>query len=148
MSASSRASVVRLAGILAWVPTLTAASGCHHASPPWAEPSRVERTTVARTNAERSVRHAPGVDVVSTRFGGFYIRILSGLTANGEPLYVIDGHPMMIDPNRGIDWVTLGDIVQIKVLKNPAETTVYGPRGLNGVIILTTRQAAVRRRSQ
>lgn len=144
----SRASALRLVGILACGPPLLAAGGCHHASGVGVEPSRVERTPIGRTDNERAVRRFPGIDVVSARHGGFYIRILSGLTANGEPLYVIDDNPVTIDPNRGIDWLKLEDIVEIRVLKNPAETTVYGPRGVNGVIVLTTRQAALRRRSR
>ncbi len=68
------------------------------------------------------------------------MRILSGLVGDGQPLYVIDDMPMPVDPSRGIDWFTLQDIARIKVLKDPAETTVYGPAGLNGVILITTKQ--------
>ena len=141
---SAHASLARLAGILACGPAL-AAGGCHHAPGVRGEAPLAERTTVGRINDERAVRRFPGVNVVGTRHGGFYVHIMSGITANGEPLYIIDGNPMMIDPNRGIDWVRLEDIVEIKVLKYPAETAVYGPRAANGVIILTTRQAALTR---
>lgn len=143
----ARASMMRLAGIFASAPTLIATAGCYHASTVSPTPSRVEQTITRLPNDERVVRRHPGVTVVNTRFGGFSIHILSGLTLNGEPLYIIDGNPMMVDPNRGIDWVKLEDIVEIKVLKDPAETTVYGTRGANGVIILTTRQAAFRNHS-
>lgn len=112
-----------------------AVGACHHAAP-------VSGSPLAASAAARSF---PGVDVVRTRGGGFYVRIPSGLSA-GAPLYVIDGSPMEIDPNRGIDWVNLEDVVEIKALKNPTDTLIYGPRAVNGVIILNTRQALRRTR--
>jgi TonB-dependent SusC/RagA subfamily outer membrane receptor len=92
------------------------------------------------------VRRFPGVHVIRTRSGGFSVRILSALVGGGEPLYVIDGTPMPVEPSRGIDWLRLDDVAQIKVMKDPAETTVYGPRGVNGVVVITTKQAAARKR--
>jgi TonB-dependent SusC/RagA subfamily outer membrane receptor len=82
-----------------------------------------------------------GADLVRIGRGAFVIRIHSGLAANGEPLYVIDGAPMMIEPGRGIDWFRPEDISNLRVLTNPAETAVYGPRGVNGVIVIATKQA-------
>jgi TonB-dependent SusC/RagA subfamily outer membrane receptor len=64
------------------------------------------------------------------------------MVGDGEPLYMIDGAPMMISPNRGIDWFKPDDIAEIKVLKRPDELAIYGPRGVNGVIVITTKQAA------
>lgn len=68
------------------------------------------------------------------------MRIVSGLVNEGEPLYVIDDTPIPVEPSRGIDWFQPEDIVRIKVLKDPAETAVYGPPGINGVILITTKQ--------
>ena len=68
------------------------------------------------------------------------MRILSGLGAGGQPLYIIDDSPATVDPSRGIDWFEPEDIVRIRVLKDPAETAVYGPNGVNGVILITTKQ--------
>ena len=68
------------------------------------------------------------------------MRILSGLVAGGEPLYVIDDIRAVVEPSRGIDWFKPEDIVSIRVLKDPAEITVYGPAGANGVILITTRK--------
>ena len=70
----------------------------------------------------------------------FVVRIHSGLVGDGEPLYVIDGTPMTISPNTGINWFKPDDIAQIQVLKRPDELTVYGARGVNGVILITTKQ--------
>jgi hypothetical protein len=91
-------------------------------------------------NNERRVRHFPGIDIVRTRSGGFSIKIISGLVGSGQPLYVIDDTPASIDPSRGIDWFKPEDIVAIKVLKTPAETSVYGPSGVYGVILISTKQ--------
>lgn len=130
---SSGAALVRLACLLAFAAMPVVSGACHNVVP-------------ARPAPKSAMRQFPGVDIVSTSAGGFYVHIMSGLTSNGDPLYIIDGTPMTIDPNRGIDWVDRDDIVAIRVLKDPAETAVYGPRGRNGVIILTSRLAARRRR--
>lgn len=68
------------------------------------------------------------------------MRILSGLVGGAQPLYIIDESPVTIDPSRGIDWFEPEDIVRVRVLKDPAETAVYGPNGVNGVILITTKQ--------
>jgi len=83
----------------------------------------------------------PGVEVVRTRSGGFLIRIRGVTTFLGDqtPLYVIDGIPVQVDPERGLDWLSLAEIARIDVLKDPAETSMYGVRGANGVILITTK---------
>ena len=101
----------------------------------------------ARYNAaqprEGEVRRFAGVDIVPTR-SGFLIRMHSGLVGEGEPLYVIDGAPMRIPRNRGIDWFKPEDIADIKVLKYPHEVAEYGANGANGVIVITTKQNPAR----
>jgi TonB-dependent SusC/RagA subfamily outer membrane receptor len=119
-------------GIVACATTIVTLGACHQRSPVADEPFVV-------------ARRFPGVDLVPTRRGGFFIRIHSGLVGNGEPLYIIDGNPMMIDPGRGIDWFKPEDIVRISVLKNPSDLAVYGPRGVNGVILISTRQGTLAR---
>jgi TonB-dependent SusC/RagA subfamily outer membrane receptor len=37
-------------------------------------------------------------------------------------------------------WLNPADVVRITVLKNPSETSIYGVRGANGVIIITTQR--------
>jgi len=84
-------------------------------------------------------RRFHGVDVSRTATGGTSIRII-GAVGVGEPLYVVDGTPMTISPGRGLDWLGPEDIASIEVLKYPAETALYGPRGVNGVILVTTKR--------
>jgi TonB-dependent starch-binding outer membrane protein SusC len=122
----------RAVGIVALATSVVTLNACHQRSP-------------AADEASVTPRRFPGVDLVPTRSGGFYVRILSGMVGSGEPLYVIDGNPMAIDPVRGIDWFKPEDIVRISVLKTPSELAVYGPRGVNGVILITTRQGTAPR---
>jgi TonB-dependent SusC/RagA subfamily outer membrane receptor len=83
----------------------------------------------------------PGVEVVRTPSGGLSIRIrgVSTFLGNKEPLYVVDGIPVEVDPERGLDWLNPADIARVDVLKDAAETSMYGGRGANGVILITTK---------
>jgi len=128
----SRASLARVAGILTCGLTFVSLGGCVHRSPAVDPPSPAGRG--------HGVRHFPGVAITRTPTGGFLMRIVSGLVREGEPLYVIDDTPIPVEPSRGIDWFQLEDIVRIRVLKDPAETAVYGPPGISGVILITTKQ--------
>ena len=138
-----RVSFSHVADVLISAAILLSAGACYSA------PSAAPRPAVVEPSGQRQqLRHFPGVDVVPTGHSAFVIQIHSGMVGDGEPLYVIDGTPMTIPPNRGIDWFKPEDIAQIKVLKYPDELTVYGPRGVNGVIVITTKQAAVPRRER
>ncbi len=56
-----------------------------------------------------------------------------GTTGDAEPLYVVDGMPV-----GGIDYLSPADISSIEVLKDAAATAIYGARGANGVVMITT----------
>ncbi len=56
----------------------------------------------------------------------------------GQPLVVIDGFPM--ENTEAINTINPSDIEQIDVLKDASATAIYGSRGANGVIIITTKQ--------
>jgi TonB-dependent SusC/RagA subfamily outer membrane receptor len=136
--------LLRVAHLTMCAAVLVSLGACYHA------PSSALGTGGVREERRQSIagdglRRFPGVDVVPTGHGAFVIQIHSGMVGFGEPLYVIDGAPMMIAPSRGIDWFKPEDIAAIKVLKTPAELAIYGPRGVNGAIVITTMQAAKRR---
>jgi TonB-linked SusC/RagA family outer membrane protein len=57
-----------------------------------------------------------------------------GTINNSEPLYLIDGVPA-----EGIDFLNPNDIASINVLKDAASAAIYGARGANGVVLITTR---------
>lgn len=81
---------------------------------------------------------------------GLTIRIRgnSSISAGNDPLYVIDGFPVS-GGNRGTEGVPSGgnplnninpaDIESIDILKDASATSIYGSRGANGVIIVTTK---------
>ena len=58
-----------------------------------------------------------------------------GTTNNSNPLYVVDG--MFMDD---ISFLSTHDIESMEVLKDASATAMYGSRGANGVIIVTTKQ--------
>jgi hypothetical protein len=126
---------------------LLIAAACRHAHPTTTPEPTAAEPSEQRPGSTGEVRsiHFPGVDIVPTARSGFVIRIHSGLVGDGEPLYVIDGAPIRVSPGRGIDWFKPEDIVEIKVLKRPYELAEYGPNGVNGVIVITTRQNPARR---
>ncbi|WLD23869.1 DUF4139 domain-containing protein [Flavobacterium dauae] len=65
------------------------------------------------------------------------LRGLGSINESVEPLYVIDGLPMSSDRFRSINP---NDIVNVEVLKDAGATSIYGNRGANGVIVVTTKK--------
>lgn len=83
-----------------------------------------------------------GVQVLSTEGqpGGeseIVIRGANSLTQDNSPLYVIDGFPTESSFSNAVDPA---DIESIEVLKDASATAIYGARGANGVIIITTKK--------
>ena len=81
----------------------------------------------------------PGVNVISQdgRPGGeMSIRVRGGgsITQSNEPLFVVDGVQV-----SSIDDISADNIESIDVLKDAASTAIYGARGANGVILITTK---------
>ena len=77
---------------------------------------------------------------------GAQIRIRGGasLSASNDPLIVIDGLPMDANGTKGVSnplaLVNPNDIESFTVLKDASATAIYGSRGSNGVIIITTKR--------
>lgn len=69
------------------------------------------------------------------------IRGIGSISGGNEPLFVIDGYPVT---NSGIgnplNTINPNDIESIDVLKDASATAIYGSRGSNGVIIITTKR--------
>ncbi len=83
-----------------------------------------------------------GVVVSRSDDGGISVRIrgATSFTGNNEPLYVLDGVPITPGPNGSLTGINPYDIASIKVLKDPADITMYGLRGANGVILIKTKK--------
>lgn len=86
----------------------------------------------------------PGADAV------IRIRGNNSLSGNNEPLYVVDGFPMPpyseapgssygSTNQNGLYGINPNDIESIQVLKDASATAIYGSRGANGVIMITTK---------
>ena len=89
------------------------------------------------------------------------VRIRGGtsINASNNPLYVIDGVPVAFDEgsyttassrqtrtaNNPLAMINAADIKSIDILKDASATAIYGSRGANGVIIVTTKQGIVGR---
>jgi TonB-linked SusC/RagA family outer membrane protein len=69
-----------------------------------------------------------GIDVI--------IRGAGSVTQDNSPLYVIDGFPIE-NPDNNV--INPDDIASIDILKDASATAIYGARGANGVIIITTK---------
>lgn len=79
------------------------------------------------------------VGVPGIRMDGSSIRIRGtrSKNASNDPLIVLDGVPY----NESLASINPGDIESIDILKDASSTAIYGARGANGVILITTRQA-------
>ncbi|KGO86137.1 membrane protein [Flavobacterium rivuli WB 3.3-2 = DSM 21788] len=84
---------------------------------------------------------AAGVDITSSQrpgtLGAITIRGVRSLTASNSPLYVVDGIPLT---SGGIENLNPLDIEAIDILKDASSTAIYGSRGANGVVIVTTKR--------
>ncbi len=85
---------------------------------------------------------AAGVDITTNErpgeIGSVRVRGSRSLTASNNPLYVVDGVPLM--SSSGIETLNPRDIESIDILKDASATAIYGSRGANGVIIVTTKK--------
>ncbi len=92
---------------------------------------------------------APGSGVSIT------VRGVNSFTTSSQPLYIVDGIPFGTDPNgvpasganegqnqsqNPLSLLNPNDIEKIEVLKDASATAIYGSRGANGVVIITTRR--------
>lgn len=99
-----------------------------------------------------------GVSVVTNSGepgAGFNIQIrgASSVNASSQPLYVIDGFPMEDMENTSLSsdsysstnplsFLNPADIESLEVLKDASSTAIYGSRGANGVVLITTKSGA------
>jgi TonB-dependent SusC/RagA subfamily outer membrane receptor len=88
------------------------------------------------------MNRSPGVWVGRAADGSLAVRIRGGssLYGNNDPLYIVDGTPYTPGSGGALTGLNPYDIESIKVLKDPAELSMYGSRGANGVIIIKTKQ--------
>ena len=84
---------------------------------------------------------AAGVDITTSErpgtIGSIMIRGTRSLNASSAPLYVVDGVPLQAG---GIEALNPRDIESIDILKDASSTAIYGSRGANGVVLVTTKK--------
>jgi TonB-dependent SusC/RagA subfamily outer membrane receptor len=87
---------------------------------------------------------APGLEIVENSAGKIEVRIRGmsqSFQAGGqEPLVVVDGAPAGRPAGEALLALNPTDIDRIQVLRDVASTSVYGTRGANGVILVTTKR--------
>jgi TonB-linked SusC/RagA family outer membrane protein len=98
---------------------------------------------------------APGVQIIQGNGlagSGAVVRIrgIGSISASGDPLYVVDGIPIVSDQflrgNGGamnqnpLSSLNPADIESVEILKDAGATGIYGSRGANGVILITTKR--------
>ncbi len=91
------------------------------------------------TRLEEYLAFVPGVEVTRLNNGQFAIRIRGphSFLASSAPLLVIDGSPVSVGTLAAL---SPSDIASVDVLKDAGETAIYGVRGGNGVIVVTTKR--------
>ena len=77
-----------------------------------------------------------GTGGVSGSGSNIIIRGFSSITGNNQPLFVVDG----VQFEGGLNTINQDDIESLTVLKDAASTSLYGSRGANGVVIITTKK--------
>ncbi|WP_431200914.1 TonB-dependent receptor plug domain-containing protein [Mucilaginibacter sp. P19] len=96
-------------------------------------------TKIGGSNAAEALQgKIPGVQILSQGGPGAAPTVLiRGLGTNGDPtpLYVVDG--MMV---TNISFLAPNDIASMEILKDASATAIYGSRGANGVILVTTKK--------
>ncbi len=85
---------------------------------------------------------AAGVQVITSGKPGdnptFRIRG-TGTIGNNDPLIVVDGMPL----TGGLNQINMNDVESLQILKDASSTAIYGARGANGVVIITTKRGSL-----
>lgn len=99
------------------------------------------KTTISGNALESLQGKASGIAVFNNNKPGeapaIRIRGSGSISSSNEPLYVVDGFPLM-DSNIGD--INANDIESMEILKDASSTAIYGSRGANGVVLITTKK--------
>ena len=108
--------------------------------------SSEEITQIPSSRADQVLQgRAAGVQVTQTSGApgaGTVIRVRGGnsITGSNEPLWVIDG--IVVGTNFNLNNINANDIKSIEILKDASSIAIYGSRGANGVVLVTTKNGA------
>lgn len=144
MTSSSRGTALSLCTLAALAALVAGCSSQQSRIQPRPQ-SRVTADDMASTSdpieKELQAKH-PGLWVQRTPDGGIAVQIrgTSSFYSGNAPLYVLDEMPFTPGPGGALTGINPHDIESIKVLKDPADTGLYGMRGANGVIVIKTKK--------
>ncbi|WP_158870846.1 TonB-dependent receptor [Maribellus comscasis] len=106
----------------------------------------IDNETIERTSSGGNVLSAikgsvPGLNIITTQASAeqssnIEIRGVKSITASNQPLIIVDGIPF----SGSLSEFPTADIGSIEVLKDASSSAIYGSRGANGVIIITTKK--------
>ena len=98
--------------------------------------SRVDQALQGRASGVQvtQVNGAPGAGTVIRVRGG------NSITGSNEPLWVVDG--IVVGTNFNLNNINSNDIKSIEILKDASSIAIYGSRGANGVVLVTTKNGA------
>jgi iron complex outermembrane receptor protein len=84
-----------------------------------------------------------GLEVLRRADGRFSLRVRGSMSilASSEPLLVVDGIPVTGSAADVLAGLSPRDVQRVDVLKDAGATAIYGSRGANGVVVITTRRA-------
>jgi TonB-dependent SusC/RagA subfamily outer membrane receptor len=114
--------------------------------------SRVSAATIEERPVQNVLQalqgQAAGMNVSSNMRPGelpsVSIRGNRSINAQNGPLYVVDGIPLITAPDAGtpaaLNDINPNDIASVEILKDASATAIYGSRGANGVILITTKK--------
>lgn len=104
-------------------------------------PSNVVEPTQQNFPLYAYLRKVPGVQVSVQGQDNVrvLVRGLSTIHMENDPLFVIDNVPVGNSYNQAASMVDVNDIQYVSVLKDPSETSIYGFRGSNGIIMIKTK---------
>ncbi|OQX79031.1 MAG: hypothetical protein B6D64_05460 [Bacteroidetes bacterium 4484_276] len=105
-------------------------------------------TALSGRSAGVQISEPDGIEGGTTRI---VIRGNNNLTTDNQPLIVVDGVPLENEPGltnigRGQDWgsainnINQADIEDVSILKGPTASALYGSKGANGVVLITTKR--------
>jgi TonB-dependent SusC/RagA subfamily outer membrane receptor len=92
----------------------------------------IERVLQSKYPGVQITRTGEGITIELRGPGSFY--------SSGAALYVLDDVPMPAGRGGSISLLNPYDIESIRVLKNPEDIGIYGMRGSNGVVLITTKR--------
>ncbi|MGV8090635.1 MAG: TonB-dependent receptor [Mangrovibacterium sp.] len=107
--------------------------------------TQVKSDELAATSGSNPIQalqgRASGVAVLTNNAPGssptLRIRGSGSINAGNDPLYVVDGFPLM---NNDLNDINPNDIASMEILKDASSSAIYGSRGANGVVLITTKK--------